>query len=137
MALGRNGRFASLSARERLKARKRLVSAVPLRRYSISVTDKTPRLKGCPMDKPLHTHARVPVLDLLRLAAVVAVILYHYGFWGPVSATGISQVALPALAPVGQYGFLGVSVFFAISGFVIAYSAEGQSWIGFIIARFS
>lgn len=26
---------------------------------------------------------RVPVLDLLRLAAVGAVILYHYGFWGP------------------------------------------------------
>lgn len=89
------------------------------------------------MDKTVHTHSRVPVLDLLRLAAVLAVVLYHYGFWGPISASGVSQVALPALAPAGQYGFLGVSVFFAISGFVIAYSAEGRSWIGFIIARFS
>jgi peptidoglycan/LPS O-acetylase OafA/YrhL len=88
------------------------------------------------MDNAVHTDFRVPVLDLLRFAAVVAVALYHYGFWGPTSTSGISQVALPALAPVGQYGFLGVSVFFAISGFVIAYSAEGRSSVG-IIARFS
>lgn len=47
------------------------------------------------------------------------------------------QVALPALAPVAQYGFLGVPVFFAISGFVIAYSAEGRTPVGFAIARFS
>jgi len=80
--------------------------------------------------------SRVPALDLLRLAAVGAVVLYHYGFWGP-SAHGVPQVALPALAPVAQYGFLGVPVFFAISGFVIAYSAEGRTPIGFAIARFS
>jgi peptidoglycan/LPS O-acetylase OafA/YrhL len=49
----------------------------------------------------------------------------------------VPQVALPALAPVAQYGFLGVPVFFAISGFVIAYSAEGRTSIGFAIARFS
>lgn len=80
--------------------------------------------------------ARVPALDLLRLAAVGAVILYHYGFWGPASH-GVPLVALPALAPVAQYGFLGVPVFFAISGFVIAYSAEGRTPVGFAIARFS
>ncbi|WP_043855543.1 MULTISPECIES: acyltransferase [Bradyrhizobium] len=79
---------------------------------------------------------RVPVLDLLRLAAVGAVILYHYGFWGTASH-GVQKVALPYLAPVAQYGFLGVPVFFAISGFVIAYSAEGRTPIGFAIARFS
>jgi peptidoglycan/LPS O-acetylase OafA/YrhL len=80
--------------------------------------------------------SRVPALDLLRLAAVAAVILYHYGFWGPASH-GVPQVAMPALAPVAQYGFLGVPVFFAISGFVIAYSAEGRTALGFAIARFS
>jgi peptidoglycan/LPS O-acetylase OafA/YrhL len=83
-----------------------------------------------------RTDSRVPALDLLRLAAVGAVILYHYGFWGP-TEHGDSQVALPALAPVAQYGFLGVPVFFAISGFVIAYSAEGRTPISFAIARFS
>jgi peptidoglycan/LPS O-acetylase OafA/YrhL len=55
---------------------------------------------------------------------------------GPASH-GVPQVALPALPPVAQYGFLGVPVFFAISGFVIAYSAEGRTSIGFAIARFS
>lgn len=80
--------------------------------------------------------SRVPALDLLRLAAVGAVILYHYGFWGPASH-GVPRVALPMLAPVAQYGFLGVPVFFAISGFVIAYSAEGRTPVGFAIARFS
>ncbi|WP_456860880.1 acyltransferase family protein [Bradyrhizobium sp. USDA 4503] len=79
---------------------------------------------------------RVPVLDLLRLAAVGAVILYHYGFWG-VASNGVQKVAMPYLAPVAQYGFLGVPVFFAISGFVIAYSAEGRTPVGFAIARFS
>lgn len=84
---------------------------------------------------PAHP-SRVPALDLLRLVAVGAVILYHYGFWGPASH-GVPQVAIPALAPVAQYGFLGVPVFFAISGFVIAYSAEGRTPVGFAIARFS
>jgi peptidoglycan/LPS O-acetylase OafA/YrhL len=78
----------------------------------------------------------VPGLDLLRLAAVGAVILYHYGFWGPASH-GVPQVAMPSLAAFAQYGFLGVPVFFTISGFVIAYSAEGRTPIGFAIARFS
>jgi peptidoglycan/LPS O-acetylase OafA/YrhL len=82
------------------------------------------------------SESRVPGLDLLRLAAVAAVILYHYGFWGPAS-DGAAQVALPYLAALAQYGFLGVPVFFTISGFVIAYSAEGRTPIGFAIARFS
>lgn len=81
--------------------------------------------------------SRVPGLDLLRLAAVAAVILYHYGFWGPTSNDGVPQIALPYLAAFAQYGFLGVPVFFTISGFVIAYSAEGRTPIGFAIARFS
>ena len=79
---------------------------------------------------------RVPGLDLLRLLAVAAVILYHYGFWGPASH-GMPQVALPYLSGFAQYGFLGVPIFFTISGFVIAYSAEGRTPVGFAIARFS
>jgi peptidoglycan/LPS O-acetylase OafA/YrhL len=80
--------------------------------------------------------SRVPGLDLLRLVAVAAVVFYHYGFWGPASRD-VPQVALPYLASYAQYGFLGVPVFFIISGFVIAYSAEGRTPVGFAIARFS
>ncbi|WP_426434172.1 acyltransferase family protein [Bradyrhizobium genosp. P] len=88
------------------------------------------------MDQNRPDSSRVPVLDLLRVAAVASVILYHYGFWGP-AAHGGPQVAMSVFAPIAQYGFLGVPVFFAISGFVIAYSAEGRTPIGFAIARFS
>jgi peptidoglycan/LPS O-acetylase OafA/YrhL len=79
---------------------------------------------------------RVPALDLLRLVAVLGVVLFHYGFRGP---TGLEQtyVALPELAAFARYGFLGVPVFFVISGFVIAYSAEGRTATEFAIARFA
>ena len=77
---------------------------------------------------------RVEALDLLRLVAVLGVVLYHFGFWGP-GASGIP--AIPWLTPVAKYGFLGVPAFFVISGFVIAYSAEGRTAVGFAIARFS
>lgn len=80
--------------------------------------------------------SRVQALDLLRFVAVAAVIFYHYGFWGP-SSHDNPQVALPWMASFAQYGFLGVPVFFIISGFVIAYSAEGRTATGFAIARFS
>lgn len=80
--------------------------------------------------------SRVQALDLLRLVAVAAVVVYHYGFWGP-AAQGVPQVAIPSMAGFAQYGFLGVPVFFIISGFVIAYSAEGRTATGFAIARFS
>ena len=80
--------------------------------------------------------SRVEALDLLRLAAVLGVLLYHFGFWGP-AAHGVPQVALPWLTPIAKYGYLGVPAFFVISGFVIAYSAEGRTATGFAIARFS
>jgi peptidoglycan/LPS O-acetylase OafA/YrhL len=77
---------------------------------------------------------RVEALDLLRLVAVLGVVLYHFGFWGPAAG---GMPAIPALAPFAKYGFLGVPIFFVISGFVIAYSAEGRTAAGFAIARFS
>src|SRR3954454_18612588 len=86
--------------------------------------------------QPVHRTSRVEALDLLRLVAVLGVVLYHFGFWGP-AAQGVPQVALPWLTPVAKYGFLGVPVFFIISGFVIAYSAQGRTATGFAIARFS
>src|SRR6188474_3690586 len=77
-------------------------------------------------------HSRAPALDVLRLVAVLAVAAYHFGFQGPARL-----VAVPDVASVAKYGFLGVPAFFVISGFVIAYSAEGRTAAGFAIARFS
>lgn len=77
---------------------------------------------------------RVEVLDLLRLFAVAAVLLFHYGFRGA-AADGFTDVALPQLVPFVKYGYFGVQLFFIISGFVIAYSAEGRTATEFAIAR--
>jgi peptidoglycan/LPS O-acetylase OafA/YrhL len=85
---------------------------------------------------PAHAPDRVPVLDLLRLVAVLGVMAFHYGYRGP-TTQDTTYAALPELAPIGHYGFLGVSVFFVISGFVIAYSAEGRTGSSFAIARFA
>lgn len=81
-----------------------------------------------------QTHGRVEVLDLLRLVAVLAVVLFHYGFRGA-AADGFTAVSLPQLEAIAKYGYLGVQLFFVISGFVIAYSAEGRTASGFAIAR--
>jgi peptidoglycan/LPS O-acetylase OafA/YrhL len=80
------------------------------------------------------SHSRVEALDLLRLAAVLPVILFHYGFRGA-AADGYTAVSLPDLQWLLKYGYLGVEMFFVISGFVIAYSADGRSAVSFAIAR--
>jgi peptidoglycan/LPS O-acetylase OafA/YrhL len=79
---------------------------------------------------------RVEALDLLRLAAAILIVLYHYTFHGP-GAYQLTWVAWPAVTPVTKYFFLGVPLFFVISGFVIAYSAQNRTVLEFFIARFS
>ena len=44
------------------------------------------------------------------------------------------MVAVPDVASFASYGFMGVPAFFVISGFVIAYSAEGRTATSFAIA---
>lgn len=79
---------------------------------------------------------RLAPLDLLRVAAALAVVAFHYLFRGA-AGDPMLDVAYPALAPIAIYGYLGVNLFFLISGFVIAWSAEGRDGIGFAIARFA
>lgn len=78
------------------------------------------------------SNARIGNLDVLRFIAALAVVLYHYMFRG-VTADGLSLIG----ADIAQYGYLGVSCFFVISGFVIAYSAEGRGVVAFAAARIS
>jgi peptidoglycan/LPS O-acetylase OafA/YrhL len=79
--------------------------------------------------------SRMTSLDLLRLMAALAVMLYHYLFRGAIA--GNLDVSYPAAAPYAIYGNLGVNLFFLISGFVIAWSAEGRTWQEFAVARFA
>jgi peptidoglycan/LPS O-acetylase OafA/YrhL len=73
---------------------------------------------------------RVPALDLLRFMAAFGVMLYHY-----VSHRPRADGSLSFMATVTQQGYLGVDVFFMISGFVILWSASGRSGAGFVRAR--
>ncbi len=79
---------------------------------------------------------RLASLDLLRVVAALAVVAFHYFFRGA-AGDPMLNVAYPALAPLAVYGYLGVNLFFLISGFVIAWSAEGRDGIAFAIARFA
>ncbi len=76
---------------------------------------------------------RLAGLDLLRLLAAFAVLMFHFGYAGP--SRGLMQTGFPELAAIGKYGFLGVDLFFLISGFVIAVSAHGRTWSQFGVSR--
>jgi peptidoglycan/LPS O-acetylase OafA/YrhL len=82
-----------------------------------------------------NPHNRLAAFDLLRLLAALAVVLFHYAFRGANASQTI--ISLPAFDAVARYGYLGVQLFFVISGFVIAYSAEGRSPVAFGISRFA
>ncbi|MFK0688038.1 acyltransferase family protein [Mesorhizobium sp. IMUNJ 23033] len=77
----------------------------------------------------------IATLDLLRLAAALAVVIFHYFFRGAASGGALAE-AYSLAAPFALYGYLGVNLFFLISGFVIAWSAEGRNWEQFAMARF-
>jgi peptidoglycan/LPS O-acetylase OafA/YrhL len=78
-------------------------------------------------------NARLHEIDLLRIGAALAVVLYHYLFSGP--AGGLTEVAYPVAGQVARYGYLGVDLFFMISGFVVLMTAWNRSPSGFVLSR--
>ncbi len=76
---------------------------------------------------------RLAGLDVLRLLAALAVVLFHFGYAGPTRGTSLTH--FPEIAAFSKYGFLGVDLFFLISGYVITASAQGRSWQRFAVAR--
>ncbi|AYG81209.1 hypothetical protein DWB77_03351 [Streptomyces hundungensis] len=80
--------------------------------------------------------ARLAALDGLRLVAALMVVGYHYlalsSAWGHSTAT-----IFPTLHPFAQFGWLGVEVFFLVSGFVICMSVWGRTIGDFAVSRVS
>ncbi|WP_242901277.1 acyltransferase family protein [Actinomadura terrae] len=80
--------------------------------------------------------ARLRELDLLRFLAAMAVVLYHFtGFGGDGAWPRPAREVFPELAGVTKYGYLGVDLFFVVSGFVILMSAWGRGPGEFGISR--
>lgn len=79
-------------------------------------------------------HSRIPELDLLRFIAALAVVFFHYAFRG-YAADDLTVMHYPPLEPIARYGFLGVHLFFMISGFVILMTAGDASIKKFIASR--
>lgn len=74
-------------------------------------------------------------LDLLRFIAALAVVIYHYSFRGAAGGDGFTTFSIPSIDFISRYGYLGVDLFFLISGFVILMTAMGKSAGEFVISR--
>jgi len=75
-------------------------------------------------------------LDILRLFSALMVLTFHYGFRMRISGEG-GGIGFPELAPFAMWFDTGLLIFFAISGYVIAMSAEGRSAYDFAAGRFA
>ncbi|TCC26771.1 acyltransferase [Kribbella speibonae] len=79
------------------------------------------------------SRGRLHEIDLLRIVAAVSVMAYHYLF--SAYAGGLSDLRFPHADVVARYGYLGVDLFFTISGFVVLLSAWDRSPRSFVISR--
>lgn len=78
---------------------------------------------------------RVREIDLLRFIAAAWVTLFHYVFRGPRGEAARSELHYPWLEHFAAYGYLGMELFFMISGFVIPMSARHGSLRRFAVSR--
>ncbi|MGW6567277.1 acyltransferase family protein [Streptomyces sp. NPDC054975] len=79
---------------------------------------------------------RLFALDGIRITAALVVVLYHYIGLDSAWDRNTSEL-FPALRPFAAYGWLGVEIFFIVSGFVICMSVWGRTVGDFAVSRVS
>ena len=93
-----------------------------------------------------HTSSPVPKkhllgIDVLRFAAASMVLFFHFCYLINVSPHGFiggasrQAATFPELGPFANFGWVGVQIFFVISGFVIAFSGEKATPFSFLASR--
>lgn len=87
--------------------------------------------------KTAHGH-HVVGLDVIRFTAATLVMSYHLAFWDwthgqPFARMG--SLVAPAWGARLHFGWVGVEIFFVISGFVIAYSGTRATSHAFLMGR--
>lgn len=131
--------FYSKPAHRRVPGRKRRVMATANRR-DLECPTVSDAADGAEAEPSGGGQRHVPVLDLIRFAAAAMVMLFHLAFlsWaGPTSTPGgiaAGRVAFPEFS-AAYVGWVGPEIFFVISGFVIAYSAESATAFSFFRSR--
>jgi peptidoglycan/LPS O-acetylase OafA/YrhL len=81
-----------------------------------------------------NKNSRINELDLLRFLAALAVVFHHYSLVG-FAIDSQTIVPYPLVSSIFKYGYLGVDLFFMISGFVILMTASSGNLQHFIISR--
>ncbi len=76
---------------------------------------------------------KIGSINTLRFIAAIAVMFYHFAF--VFYHSHLKDVNIPLLRNMFQYGYLGVDLFFIISGFVISLSIEGRGPYAFVKSR--
>lgn len=81
-----------------------------------------------------RSKARLSALDASRFFACLAVVMYHW-LYGGIANGKVDSIELSGISAVARYGYLGVHLFFLISGFVISISVSGKSAGQFAVGR--